>query len=231
LIEDYLKEAGKNRYIIEDDESYQLKKILEFLVRLFSLESRIHVVISSAMDLFGNRVDNQGNSHDPRGRLIDRRRYVLKDGVPTFDPQRDQEYTRELGVKIVDAFARDTVIGSVHLVSHVVFKWLKEVNPGLDLYRLMRTGGMQESLPLPEVYNRFEREWKILKKMEKEGRIRLDDTLHGEDPVPVFSEALAHLQTHHLEPVLERKGDRLFPRDRKLLLYYQNRMPSLEVEA
>jgi glycerol-3-phosphate O-acyltransferase len=163
--------------------------------------------------------------------LIDRRRYVMKNGRPTLDPQRDQEYTRELGEKIVEAFAKDTVLGSVHLVSYVIYQWLKEMNPGMDLYRLLRTGGSQESLPLPEVYLRLENAWGTLKKMEAAGRVRLDDTLHLDDPVAVLSEALVHLKTHHLEPVLLRKGDRLFHHDQKLLLYYQNRVPPLEAAS
>lgn len=231
LVEDWLKEAGKNRYIIEDDESYQWKKILEFMLRLFSLESRIHVVVSPALDLFGNRVDAEGNSHDPRGRKIDRRRYVMKSGAPVLDPQRDQEYTRELGEKIIESFAKDTVIGSVQLVSYVVFQWLKEVNPGMDLYRLLRTGGTQQSLPLQEAYSRLEKAWKVLKKMEHEGKIRLEDQLKQQDPVAILSEALVHLKGQRGDPVLVRKGDRLFHNDLKLLLYYQNRVPSLEVAS
>jgi glycerol-3-phosphate O-acyltransferase len=229
LIEDHLKEAGKNRYIIEDDESYQLKRVLEFMASLFSLESRIHVVISPALDLFGNRVDGEGHSRDQRGRVIDRRRYVLKSKVPVFDAQRDQEYTRELGEKIVESFAHDTVIGSVQLVSWVIFKWLLEVNPGMDLYRLLRTGGALESLPLTEAYARFEAAWAAIKKLAEAGQIRLDDTLRQDDPIAIFSEALAHLHGQHGEPVLVRKGDRLFHHNRKLLLYYQNRVPPLEV--
>ena len=56
LIEDFLKETGKSRYIIEDDEFSQPRRILNFLGSILSLDSRIYVTVGSAMDLFGNQI-------------------------------------------------------------------------------------------------------------------------------------------------------------------------------
>jgi len=230
LIEDHLKEVGKGRYIIEDDEFSKVKRILEFVDHIFTMESRIHVVISPAMDVFGNPVDEEGRSTDHRGRLIDRRRYILINGKPGFDSQRDHEYTRVLGEAIADAYQKDTVIGSVHLLSRTVFSWLKESNPGVDLYRLLRSGGTQASMPLPDTYRRFNRYLKVLQKRAQKGEVRLDETLQGRDTIAMVSDALAHLKEYHINPVMERRGDRLFHHDRNLILYYQNRLPNLEVE-
>lgn len=230
LIEDHLKEVGKSRYIIEDDESYQIKKILDFLNKLFSLDSRIHIRISKPLDVFGNFVDSKGQSRDHCNRVIDRKRYVMVDGEPEFDSQRDMEYTNELANSICEAYSRDTVIASVNLISKVVLDWLKENNPGLDLYRLLRTGGNLPSMPLIEIYKRIDRTLASLKKLAKAGKIHLDETLQGRDTVAMLSEALAHFKDYHVHQALERRGDRLYHMDRELLLYYQNRIPAM-VEA
>jgi len=224
LIGDYLKEVGKSRYIIEDDEFSKPKRVLDFVSKLFSLNSRIQVVISKPLDVFGNEVDEQGRSLDRRGRVIDRKKYVFRNGEPAFDSQRDQEYTRELARSIMDSFHRDTMVNSTNLISHAMFNWLHELNPSLDLYRLLRTGGTKGSLPLTDAYERVERVREKLLRMEEQGRVRLDDTVKRKDPVAVVSEALAHLKTYHRVPALARKGDRLFHRDRNLLFYYQNRL-------
>ena len=71
LIEDHLKEAGKSRYIIVDDEFSRLQRILEFMVELMRLDSRIYITFGQPLDPFGNRVDFQGRSLDGRGRTID----------------------------------------------------------------------------------------------------------------------------------------------------------------
>ncbi len=229
LIEDYLREVGRSRYIIEDDEFSQVKRILEFLEGIFSLESRIHVVFSQPLDVFGNPVDGEGNSVDRRGRSIDRRKYVMQGSEVRFDEQRDEEYTLELGRSILRSFRRDTVIGSVQVVSHIVWHWLREINSRLDLYRLLRTGGTQPSLPLVEAYRRLQEAVKDLRAMEKRGALRLDPSLHENDSVAILAEALAHLKSYHKHPVLERRGDRLFHFDRQLLFYYQNRLSFVEL--
>src|SRR4030095_12524535 len=135
---------------------------------------------------------------------------VMDQARPVFHKQRDQEYTQELSQAVVDAYQRDTVIGSVQLVSRAVFQWLQEANPDFHLYSLLRTGRGHARLPLPEAYRRSLRTLDRLKKREKEGKIRLDDSLKNLDPVALLSEALAHLKSYHTQPVLERRGDRLF---------------------
>jgi glycerol-3-phosphate O-acyltransferase len=229
LIDDHLKEVGKSRYIIEDDEFSKPKVVLDFVRKLFSLNSRIHLVISRPLDVFGNIVDEQGHSRDHKGRIIERRRYVYKDGRPTFDQQRDEEYTRELAKAIIEAYHRDIVIKSTHLVSQEVFTWLRERNPGMDLYRLLRTGGEAESVRLPEAYGRIERTLTALRQIEQEGRLKLDAILKRRDTAFVVSEALAHFKSFHRRPALVRRGDRLFHIDRNLVLYYQNRLANFRL--
>jgi glycerol-3-phosphate O-acyltransferase len=224
LIDDYLKEEGKGRYIIEDDEFSKPKRVLDFVQKLFSLNSRIHVVISRPLDVFGNRVDDEGRSLDHRGRVVDREKYVYRDGAPVFDSQRDQEYTRELARSVMDSFHQDTLVNSTNLISRAVFSWLRGRNREMDLYRILRTGGMEESLPLKDVYAGVDRLRTALQGFEQKGRVRLDDTLKTKDAVAVVGEALAHLKSYHRNPALIRRGDRLFHTDRNLLYYYQNRL-------
>lgn len=140
LIDDHLKEVGKSRYIITDDEFSKPVVVLDFVRKLFSLDSKIHLTVARPLDVFGNAVDDDGNSIDKRGRAIDRRRYVFRGGRPAFDEQRDKEYTVELAEAITDSFHRDTVIKSTNLVSSAVFGWLRDNNPDVDLYKLLRGG-------------------------------------------------------------------------------------------
>ena len=182
------------------------------------------MVVSKPLDVFGNEVDEQGNSRDHRGRIVDRTRYVYRDGEPAFDAQRDQEYTRELARVIADAFHRDTVIKPTHLVSYSILDWLWEKCPGMDFYRVLRTGGSEESIPMTEAYNRVDRILGTLRGLEQKNCVRLDDSLRGKDTGAIVGDALAHLKSYHRRPALLRRGDRLFHEDRNLLLYYHNRL-------
>jgi glycerol-3-phosphate O-acyltransferase len=228
LIDDHLKDVGKSRYIIEDDEFSRPKRVFEFIRQLFSLHSTIHLVVSSPLDVFGNLVDEGGVSRDRRGRPVERSRYVLDAaGRPIFDSQRDREYTRELASSIIEAYHRNTVIKSTNLVSRAVFKLLRDKNPGLDLYRLLRGVGSEESFSLADVYRSVEDTLETVQQLNRRGKVRIDDIVARNDPVAVVSEALAHLGTYHRKPALVRRGDRLFHVDRNLLLYYQNRLAGI----
>jgi len=231
LIEDHLKEGGKGRYIIEDDEFSRPKIILDFAKKLFSMDSRIHLGVGHPMDVFGNRVDEQGQSLDYRGRPIDRTRYVLRNGEPVFDRQRDEEFTRELARRIVESFHQNTLPKSTHILCHAVFRWLQERAGGLDLYRLLRTGGREESMPMAEAYERVDRTLRALREVRDRDGVLVDDDLMKLDVPGVVNHALVHLNSYHRRPAAERRGDRLFHVDRNLLLYYRNRLTGHGLEG
>jgi glycerol-3-phosphate O-acyltransferase len=229
LIDDHLKDVGKSRYIIEDDEFSQPRRILDFVQKLFSLHSKIHVVISRSLDVFGNEVDLDGFSRDSRGRRVDRTRYVELDGAPAVHGQRDAEYTRELARAVGTSYRRDTVLNSTNVLAFAVFRLLKTKNPELDLYRLLRSGGREASFATTEVYDRLDRLLVELRALATKGIVRLDNIVLSRDTVTVVGDALAHLASYHRRPAVVRRGDRLFHEDRNLLFYYQNRIDSLNL--
>jgi glycerol-3-phosphate O-acyltransferase len=100
LIADYLAEVGRNRYIIEDDESTQLERIVTLVRKLVMTTGSVVIRFGEPIDPFTNRVTEDGRSLDPRGREVDPATYVTRDGVPVHDEARDAQYTRELGEAI-----------------------------------------------------------------------------------------------------------------------------------
>lgn len=231
LIDDYLKEAGKARYIITDDEFSRPRRIWNFLSNLVNLDARIYITVCPPLDPFGNRVLPDGTSVDRRGRPIDTERYVYVNGSPGHDPHRDQEYTMELGEAVRRSFLAHNVAMSTHIVAYAVFRMLRVRNPGLDLYRLLRTGGDEESLILTDVYAAVERLLAVMRGLAGEGGIRLDPRLEGVAVSEVVADALRHFGTYHTHAVVERRGDRLFAGDMNLLYYYHNRLDAYGFEA
>ena len=130
LIADYLSETGKNRYIIEDDESSRVGRMTAFVRKLLGMEGSVIVRFGEPIDPFGNRVDEHGDSYDSRGRKVEPASYVTNQaGDVTLDATRDAQYTRELGDAICDRYKRDTVAMSTHLVASVCFDRLRKVSP------------------------------------------------------------------------------------------------------
>ena len=98
LIDDFLQEEGKDRYIIEDDESTRPGRIAAFMRKLLGLDAGCVIRFGAAARLLRQPVDDEGISHDARGHAVDPLAYLTDgDGPRRPRPARDAQYTRELG--------------------------------------------------------------------------------------------------------------------------------------
>jgi glycerol-3-phosphate O-acyltransferase len=225
LIEDYLKEEGKNRYIIEDDEASSPRKWWKFVKNLWQLQSQIVITYSRPLDPFGNPVDDQGRSIDRRGRTVDPRQFVLHNGEPAHNAQRDAEYTKDLGRSVVDSFLRDNVALTTHALATALLGLLRVRTGQSDVYRLLRLARPGESFRLREqVYPVVAAVLDGLRRRAARGELRLADELDREDADAVTARALSHFSTYHQEPVAVRQGPELVVRNKNLVLYYHGRL-------
>ena len=230
LIDDHLQEAGKSRYIIEDDEFSRPRQILQFTRELISLDARIVMHVSEPLDVFGNHVLPDGTSVDARGRPLQVSRYVLTDQGPDFEEQRDGEYTREAGLAVVRRLHRDATFMSTHLLAFAVFGLLRSQTMDRDLFRFLRTADELGGVSLDDVHPALERLLEALRQRIREGRLSDCALPFARDPQAVVAEGLRYFGTYHEPPALERRGDRLFCGDAKLLYYYRNRLSGLDLE-
>lgn len=231
LIGDYLSDAGKARFIIEDDEFSRPRRLANFFSNFLSLDDEIIVRFGQPMDVFGNPVDERGESIDPRGRRVDARSYISRDGVPHFDDQRDMEYTNELSSAIAASFLRENVLMSTNVVARALFTLLRRASPGVDLFRLMHTGGRSASFTMAELHTETEHLLQALSKLPV--KPQLTELLKRGDIQEIVNDALTHFGIYHTQAPAVRRGDRVFHEDRKLLYYYGNRLdgyglPSVE---
>lgn len=228
LIDDFLKEVGESRYVIEDDESSQPQTVFSFLTKLTSLDSKIHVTVSRGIDPFGNPVDDEGNSLDPMGRVVDAQRYVWKNGEPDHDRVRDGEYLREAADAVGEAYMRDNVIESTHVTARAVLDVLRDRHPGLDIFRLIRTRGENDDMPLSAVIDRAHQTLGAMRERAANGRVRLGPSCVGHAD-EVVADGLAHFAIYHKQAAAQRRGDRVRVLDPTLILYYQNRLEGYDL--
>lgn len=230
LIGDHLQEAGKSRYIIEDDEFSRPRQILQFTRELISLDARIVMHVSEPLDVFGNHVLPDGTSVDQRGRPLDRSRYVLTDQGPEFLPQRDAEYTREAGRSVIRRLRRDATFLSTHLLAFTAFGLLRAQTMDRDLFRFLRTADELGGISLDDIHPALERLLAGIQRSAHQGSLASDAVPFGQDPQTIVAEGLRYFGTYHEPPVLERRGDRLFASDPKLLYYYRNRLAGYDLD-
>jgi glycerol-3-phosphate O-acyltransferase len=228
LVDDFLQEEGKHRYIIEDDESSRPGRVAAFVRKLLGLDAGCVIRFGTPLDCFGNEVDADGVSRDARGHAVDPLSYLTDvDGKIAHDPARDAQYTRELGDAIVRSFARNTVAMATHLVASCAFQKLREsLGPeglGKDIFGMLRALD-DVTVSRTELAEQVERLRDRARELEQRGGIVLGPRLGRSTGREILDEALRAFSGFHTTPVLEPRGDRLLLVDTRLIFYYQNRL-------
>ncbi len=227
LVDDFLQEEGKHRYIIEDDESSRVGRIASFLGKLLGLDAACVVRFGRPLDCFGNEVDEDGVSHDGHGRAIDRLSYLTDAwGSVGPDAARDAQYTRELAETIVSSLQRETVAMATHLVAACAFAELCErtqAPASRDVFALLRR---QDDVVVSraELADRVERLRDRARELESRRRLVLRPHLARAAGREILDEALRAFSGYHTSPVLEPRGADLVLVDTRLIFYYQNRL-------
>jgi glycerol-3-phosphate O-acyltransferase len=224
LIDDFLQEEGKARYIIEDDESSRIGRVAAFTNKLLGLDGACVIRYSRPLDCLGNFVDDEGASHDPRGRSVSAESYVIgRDGKPVIDAVRDAEYTRELGQRVVEAYLRDTVVMATHVVAACAFERLRRAVGKADLFAVLRPRD-DVTVPRAELAEDVDLLMERLSALEARGEIVVSPTMKGKRGDAVVDDALRAFAGYHTNEVLAPRGGELVLRDTRLLFYYQNRL-------
>jgi glycerol-3-phosphate O-acyltransferase len=228
LIDDFLAEEGKHRYIIEDDESSRLGRILDFARRILTLEGAVHIRYGAPIDPFGNDVDADGESLDARGRRVDPALYVAgDDGRPVQDAQRDAEYTRGVGEALTRAYRRLTVFQPTNLVARAIFDAAAEAKRTRDVYQLIR---LQDGVEVPiEKIRQDVAAWRDrIAAHPDQGAVA--ERLRTMRPGDIVDDALRLFKGYHRVPAAERAGESVVVRDMRLVFYYQNRTAHIRTE-
>jgi glycerol-3-phosphate O-acyltransferase len=231
LVADYLAEAGKARYIIEDDESSRVDRMVQFFRSALRHQSVINMHIGRALDPFGNHVLADGTSVDQHGRGIDIEGYLKQRGVIQHDQQRNEEFTNEVSERLTELYPLGTVVAPTHVVAHVLFNMLLAENAGTDLYRVLREGQMHTGFLIDAVRTELKTALAALREKATAGELQLESVVASADVDDVLSRALVHFTVYHSDPAVERRGNRVFVLNRALLYYYRNRLEGVGLPA
>ncbi len=224
LIEDYLAESGKHKFISMDDESWQLSKVIGFFWKIFSSQTGITVRIGKPLDIFGNLVDEEGQSIGPNGTWVDPTRWLTTRGELKREPQRDQEYTRELGVRLADRFHKENTVLTSHLVAFALFETLRSKYPDFELYRFLRLSLAQRSMPFSSFMSSAEIFHKKVQVRAQRGELFLSPELQTSNTESWVKDGVKQLGFLHDSAVVKVQQNVIWTEDMNLLYYYRNRL-------
>ena len=229
LIDDYLQVKGQDRYFVEED-NYGSFQLLKFLFKFFTKGSNISVSIGRGLDVMGNYVDDEGNSLDASGRVINAREYFMTEQKVTVDKQRENEYTRMLASRIVSEYHKINRVFASHLVAFVAFEmWLRK-HPRLDLFGFLRLPEEDLEIPYEEFKETFKKVRKELYRLKEDGKVRHATHLKGDIDIAI-RRGLENVGIFHLHrPLLRNKKGNIITQDLNVLYYYHNRLLGYDLE-
>lgn len=231
LIEDHLRALAGGRYIPLPDEAEQWKSWAHLLRSIVGLELRVHVRIGAPLDPFGNAVDDDGISRDPRGRPLAAAAYLQRRGQLVVDRARDAEYTRYLAQCLVKAYQRDNTIAATHLLAYAVLERQRRRRPGGDWVRFLRGLRADSCLPRQEVLHEVQLLREALLARAGRGELQLDAEVLREPAERLLTRACTTFASFHTRPALYEQGDQVYVGDENLTFFYRNRLAGYRLSS
>lgn len=224
LVNDHLAEAGKQRFIISDDEFAQPRTILAFGQRVLDLESSVAVSFGQPLDLLGHPVSS--DPEERREQALERRRYVTdRDGNVEWDEQRDRVYTDRLARSLVDAYPRNAWVMSTHVAAYTAWRILEDEVGSRDPFRIVRTPAEKREIPRHTFLERLRGVLDRVLAGAAEGRWRADLPRTAEGVLDVAADRFGR---YHRSRAVARRGSMVVVEDPKLCLYYRNRLTFID---
>ena len=225
LIDEHLKRTGQQHYFRENDDYSTSYKMAKFMIKFFTKSSEMSISFGKCIDLFGNPVDNDGNSIGKNGEHIDISRYFMTNGTFTRDAQRDAEYTKMLGDEIVKRFHSESRVFASHLVAFVGFELIRKKHKKLDIYAVLRLPEEDQKLTYLEFTNGVSRLLDRLREMATNGEVHLYHELEIPEIDKVIETGIKNLGMYDAKrPLYKSKDGFIMSEDFNLLFFYHNRL-------
>ena len=206
LIEDHLAEAGKQRYIISDDEFARPKEVLTFGRRVLDLDDSVNVCFGKPIDVLGNPVcDANGNVE--------------------WDSQRDRVYTNRLAKGLAKAYPKYAQVMTTHIAAYAAWQCLEDISSATDPFRMVRMPLERRQIQSHAYLQKLRALMDHVNSGTAEKRWMADLPTTAE---AVLDIALDRFGRFHSTRAIKRVGSMIVVEDPKLCLYYRNRLNFLE---
>ncbi len=230
LIDQYLRQIGKERYSKSRELSSGFLSNFRFVQKLFSKESEVYISLGKAMDVFGNTINENGESIDKFGHIVHLEDYFTTDGMIKDDAQRESIYTRLLGEAVVQEFSKNQVVLSSNLVAFVAFQMLFSDMDYTDVVGFITSNTSKVELPYGDFEDKCGQMLPVLQNWHLQGKLICSPSLLQNDIKNIIKEGLSFLGCYHAKQVLGKKGNTIFTEDLSLLFFYHNRLTNYPFE-
>jgi glycerol-3-phosphate O-acyltransferase len=230
LINQHLKELGKEKYVSENFEYSTTYKLLRTFKQLMSSNSELIVSFGNPMDVIGHRVNNLGESVSPYGTSFDIKGYFEIENKIAFDEQRNFEYTKILGDKIVASYYQNNTVLTSNIVSFVMFELTQQKHKNLNLFELLLLPKEDRTIDYGIFLDSAKKVKARIMELYSEGKINISDKIES-SLEEILAHALDNISLLNSKKIIYLDSDgNLNSEDLRLLLFYHNRLKGYGLE-
>ncbi|MCB9032737.1 MAG: 1-acyl-sn-glycerol-3-phosphate acyltransferase [Chitinophagales bacterium] len=231
LIDQYLKITGKDQYLIQSTSAVPWKSVWKFFWETFSQSSDVSLSIGKPMDVLGNYLNEDGESIDNNGKVIELQKYFFANGKITEDAQRESVYTAMLGEKIVKSFKINNIVYASHVVPFVAFELLKQKINTNDLFTILRIPEEEREIDWDIYRINMKIILDALYDLNNKQKLKLSPKLTTLELEEIIAHGMKNISIYHTNlPLLRTKEGNITSEDLKLLYYYHNRLLGYDLE-
>lgn len=233
LVNQHLKEVGKEKYVAADSFEYSTTyKIWRFIKQLCRVRSEIVISFGKPLDVLGNEVNNQGESTSKQNQKLDIKGYFEIENTIVRDEQRNFEYTKILGDKIISSFHQYNTVMSAPLVAFVYFELLKKRHRTLTLFELILLPREDRIIRMESMILGIESIQQELIKLQTAKKIMLSHAVANFNPQKLLANGIQNINLFNSKNILYIDSDKnLNSQDLRLAYFYHNRLKGYGIEA
>ncbi len=229
LIEQHLRESGREKYMEIRDESKSKRRLLRFLIQYYNESSEIVLSFGKAFDALGNFVDAGGNSYDSFGRPVEISDYFKWNNDVSKNLQRESVYTKLLSDRILERFKKDNIVLTSHLVAFTAFEIFLKDYAHLDVFTLLKYPAEDCQIPWEDFCHYITKVRRRIWKLESMGELVTSEPLQW-DLDELVLDGINKLGIYHDQKPIKLDNGMVRSENLKLLFYYHNRLSSYGLE-
>jgi glycerol-3-phosphate O-acyltransferase len=220
LIENHLALTGREKYIKIKDQAKSYRKFISFFWKLFSTSSEIYLSFAEPMDVFGHKLDSDGNSYSQLDQKLDLKEYFMMNGSLLTNTQRESVYTKKLADRILESFQKTNLVLASHIVAYTAFKMFESEHKDLDIWDLVNLSLDTFHVPIEEFEQVVAHVWSELIARKASILEKYNDFAVEQ----LVKEGVENLGIYHDKKPLVLENGTIQSQDFKLLYFYHNRM-------
>lgn len=231
LVNQHLVELGKEKYVSDNFEYSTTYKIIRFFKHLFHSDTDIVLSFGKPLDVIGNEVNELGESIAPNGTPFDIKGYFEIENKIHKDEQRNYEYTKILGDKIVKSFFRYNTVMAAPLVAFAYFQLLQRRHKHLTLFEIMLLPREDRVVKIDKMISTLDSLKSKLIEWNEVNKIQLSKTVQTQDVDEILKKGISSINLFNSKDVIYQDSEKnINSQDVRLAYFYHNRLKGYQLE-